>query len=439
MVYFFLRLYFLPALVLWYRRVHTTNFHFWNKNKPTILAINHPNAVMEPGILLYLSWKIHQKPLHFLTRGDAFHSKIGDAFLRHIKALPVYSIGEIEGSKHKNEVSYAGLYAAFKSENAHLEMAPEGITKIERRLRELKKGIGWLAIKAVKEHDLDLEIVPMSVNFTYETRFRKEILLQANQPINIKNYIQNNANLTDNQLIELILTDLKMRLEEHMILVKKPENDEIAELRLDIFRNELPERQTYFNKILIDDRQGIYLKAHQQALNNIEHDKEKTHLNRYLKTLESHNLTDFGVKNQPFSFIQNLFLYAGMPFFALAIVLHGLPILLTRLVMPKFRIMNGRPEFFASVLWCVFNTVNLFYYLMLLVVGVFVHWKMGFLLGITLVGLAVFSCFYYEIWQDSGEKWRFANLSKPIKKILTTQRSQVIETMRQTPKKSATV
>ena len=74
------------ALRTFFRKIHISNVENIPKDKPVILAANHPTAFIEPCVLACFL----DRPLYFLVRGDLFKKPVYAKMLKYLHMLPVY-------------------------------------------------------------------------------------------------------------------------------------------------------------------------------------------------------------------------------------------------------------------------------------------------------------------------------------------------------------
>ncbi|MFN8239137.1 MAG: 1-acyl-sn-glycerol-3-phosphate acyltransferase [Bacteroidales bacterium] len=135
-----------------------------------MFAGNHQNSFLD-GILVgsYLT-----QPIHFLMRADMFRTKVARFCLRELNVSPVYRFEEGLENVHKNLDTFKSIYKVLRK-NGNYVVFSEGICVQEKRLQKLRKGTGRMAFGAEEAHGLDVHIVPVGINYTYPSKFRKEV------------------------------------------------------------------------------------------------------------------------------------------------------------------------------------------------------------------------------------------------------------------------
>lgn len=185
MVYRFLQ-FIIPPFTwrIYYRRIFYSNLKKVPLDKPLLFVGNHQNSFVD-GILVgsYLP-----QPIHFTMRADMFRKRIARFFLRELNVSPVYRMEEGFENVHRNIEAFTEIYDVLKK-NGNYIMFSEGICVQEKRLRKLRKGTARLAFGALEQFGLDVNIVPVGINYTYPSKFRKEVMINFHDAFSIKELI----------------------------------------------------------------------------------------------------------------------------------------------------------------------------------------------------------------------------------------------------------
>ncbi|HKK79894.1 MAG TPA: 1-acyl-sn-glycerol-3-phosphate acyltransferase, partial [Phaeodactylibacter sp.] len=101
MLYYFVRP--IAKLGLWvlYRHIHLSHTENIPRDKPVILAANHPTAFIEPCVLACFL----RRPLYFLVRGNLFKKPLYDFLLRSLHMLPIFRLKDGGYGKLKHNYS----------------------------------------------------------------------------------------------------------------------------------------------------------------------------------------------------------------------------------------------------------------------------------------------------------------------------------------------
>ena len=92
------------VIAVYFKRSKIINAHYLKVKGPVIIAMNHPNAFMDP---VAFSALIYPPKVHYLARGDAFKKGIAKTLLESLGVIPIFRIqdGGKEGLK-KNYETY---------------------------------------------------------------------------------------------------------------------------------------------------------------------------------------------------------------------------------------------------------------------------------------------------------------------------------------------
>jgi len=146
MLYFFVRPIARIGLSVFYRHIYFSHPERIPKDKPVILACNHPTAFIEPCLLACFL----DRSLYFLVRGNLFKKPIYDLLLRSLHMLPIFRLKD--GGYGKLKSNYQTFQAVFQAleQNRTVMILAEGSTKQCKRLRPLQKGAARLALGALE-------------------------------------------------------------------------------------------------------------------------------------------------------------------------------------------------------------------------------------------------------------------------------------------------
>lgn len=336
---------------VFFRKIYFSGTFHVSLNKPTILACNHPNSFMD-AILIGIFLK---KPLHFLARSDVFNAPWKKWMLAKLHLIPVYRLEEGAQNLHKNQDTFTQCHQILKN-NGIILIFSEGVCVLEKRLRPLRKGTARLAFGAEEGYgfSLDLEIVPVGINYTYPQHFRKEVMIGFAEPIKIKSieflYQENQA-----KAIRHLNLQIERGLRENMVIIENPDYD----LPVENFLKQARLSSLSFYNTTWFSTIREHLDLEKQIAST---DFNKQSLNQVLPT------TDL----KPIILKGNLFwLVIGFPFFITGFILNIIPLYLAQNLTNakvKFR------EFYASVLLVVGLVFYLLYwFLFSFIIASFTH------------------------------------------------------------------
>jgi 1-acyl-sn-glycerol-3-phosphate acyltransferase len=212
---FYQTLRFLVRIVLqiYFKKVILQGEDYIKKDKPLLIAANHPNSFLEACVLA--CWlKI---PLHFIVRGDVFHPAFR-WFFTWTNQIPIYRFRDGFSKMRNNVDTFAHCYEKL-NEGAKIVIFSEGSTKWTKQLRPIQRGTGRIAEGALKANpQLDLQILPIGVNYEDVFKFRSTVEIKIGEPINV-------PSLADQEdLVNSITEMIRQRLSRCVVHLEEENN-----------------------------------------------------------------------------------------------------------------------------------------------------------------------------------------------------------------------
>ncbi len=415
----------LPPFIfrVFFRRIFYSNLKKVPLNKPLLFVGNHQNSFMD-GILVgsYLP-----QPLHFTMRADMFRKPFARFCLRELNVSPVYRLEEGLENVHKNLEAFSSIYDVLKK-NGNFIMFSEGICVQEKRLHKLRKGTARLAFGAEEKYGLDVHIVPVGINYTYPSSFRKEVMINFHDSFSIRElksaYQEHPARalLTFNEKCDV-------SLRKEVIIVEDPKNDWLAEQLFRFKRHDmvLPFFQWRFDT---DDRRHSE-KTVSEKLNKLGRTSGEAlaslsaMVGKYVNQLEESKLRDENVARKlNWGFLRYFALIAGFPVFLAGFITNFIPYIIPKFICDRY-IKDLR--FYSSVFVSSMTVLSLVYYpLVVILASVFAGWP-GFIAGLLVPLSGFFVLFYQEIFWE-----RFHTLQFGLKKLSDPSLIRDLSSQRQT-------
>ena len=143
---------------------------------PAIFAPNHPNGLLDPILLFFLSPPFR---LRFVAKAPLFKIPVFGAILRSIGAIPVMRKFEATGN-----VDYTAFFAACVDaliKGDCIVIFPEGRSLPQAYLAPLKTGPARLCLMA-HQKGVKVPIVPVGLNYEKGTTFRSRVLMRIAAP-----------------------------------------------------------------------------------------------------------------------------------------------------------------------------------------------------------------------------------------------------------------
>ncbi|MCU0472782.1 MAG: 1-acyl-sn-glycerol-3-phosphate acyltransferase [Bacteroidales bacterium] len=407
---------------VFFRRIFYSNLKKVPLEKPLLFVGNHQNSFMD-GVLVgsYLP-----QPIHFTMRADMFRKPFARFCLRELNVSPVYRIEEGLENVHKNLETFTGIYEILRN-NGNFIMFSEGTCVQEKRLQKLRKGTARLAFGAEEKFGLDVNIVPVGINYTYPAKFRKEVMINFGDPFSIRE-LKDIYQAHPAKALLAFNEKCDASLRKEVIIIEAPGNDSLAEHLLIMERNNmvLPFFQWRFDK---DDRRIMEKKIADKINHLSKSSAEETRLLnekviKYAALLKTSRLKDENfARKLDWGFLRYFALIAGFPLFLAGYISNLIPFIVPKFICDK---LIKDPRFYSSVYISSGTVLYLIYFPVLLILAaIFAGWT-GFLLCFFVPLLGYIVLFYREIFWE-----RFYTLRYNIKSIANRSLIDNLNTRRQ--------
>jgi 1-acyl-sn-glycerol-3-phosphate acyltransferase len=166
-------------LRVFYRRLEVSGLERIPASGPTILALNHPNGLMDPLLLLCLS----PRPVSFLAKSPLFSMPFVSLFVKAFDSIPVYRPQDADADVRRNRETFAKARDLLRRGGV-LALFPEGISHDEPRLMPLKSGAARIALGAASEGPVT--VVPAGLVYEAADVFRSGALLHFAEPFSVE-------------------------------------------------------------------------------------------------------------------------------------------------------------------------------------------------------------------------------------------------------------
>ena len=386
------------ALATYFRKIYLSNREILPKGKPVILAANHPTAFIEPCILS--CWL--KRPLSFIARGDIY---LNNFFVRKLydwyRLVPVFRIDDAGYSQLRNNYdSFERCFDALARKKTVMILA-EGRTKHEKRLRPIMKGTARIVFGTLEKHgDLDIQVVPVGVNYTDSDTFRREAMIDFGEPIRATEYTEiyreNPA-----KAINLLTDEISNRLAERVIHIENPMDDDLVERLLELKRSERVEKviPAYSpDPVPLRVEKGVSDMVN--SLPAAKKDALAKRVETYFSSLKSLGITDRGLMDHvSYSVSSAVFLGVGwLPYLA-GYALNFLPLKFGDWLSRK---LAKTIEFRASLAIVFSAFAYLFYWFLWVLAAVIFRqtWLFAMLAVVPLLG------YFAVIYRDIDKRWK---------------------------------
>lgn len=180
--YHLMKLYLNIGLSFYYKKTIVKGFENIPKNKAIMFISNHPNALIDPLITA----TTNKRETHYLTQAGVFKNAFVKKILLSVNMIPVYRVRDGLGSKNlklANEEVFQYCYELLNKKKTILIFA-EGSHNIQRRVRPFRKGFAKIVFGAIDQNnDLEIDIIPVGVNYTNQIAYASKISINYGKPI----------------------------------------------------------------------------------------------------------------------------------------------------------------------------------------------------------------------------------------------------------------
>lgn len=323
--------------------------------------------------------------------------------------LPIFRMKDGGYKKLKNNFSTFDRCSATLAAGKVIMILAEGTAIHEKRLRPLQKGTARLAFGTLEKYaDLDVQIVPVGVNYSNSDQFRSYVMIEFGQPIAAKEYF---ASYQDepNQGIKELTKRLREDLKKHIVIIESKEDEALVEKLFSINRNnwpDPPQPAVSKNNHLLKSEISIANSVNTMA----EEDKKVLEIktDAYLNNLKKIGLQDYAIAIGKIPKPQSLLvIILGFFPFLFGLIGNFLPLKLADVVINK---LVKAIEFRASVKVTTAIVTYLLYLFLLFLIFIIIG---KYSLVLILFALPFFG-YYALLYQEYYRKWRMLRRLKNI-------------------------
>src|SRR5262245_60714506 len=147
---------------------------------PLLLTANHQNSLMDPVMVGIAA----QRPVRFLAKAPLFQIPIFGNLLHALGMMPAYRKVDDPTQTRRNLESLS-LAAARLKDGEAVGIFPEGKSHDALRLETVKTGAARMAIQAVQEGAVGLQLLPVGLNYERKELFRSAVWIRIGEPIDV--------------------------------------------------------------------------------------------------------------------------------------------------------------------------------------------------------------------------------------------------------------
>jgi 1-acyl-sn-glycerol-3-phosphate acyltransferase len=166
-------------LRIFFRRVEVAGLERVPTSGPVIFVLNHPNALIDPGLVLCLA----PRRVSFLAKAPLFRMPLIGFFARALEAIPVYRRQDNASDTSKNRETFESARRVLAGGGA-IAIFPEGTSHSDPKMRPFKTGAARIALGAAAglPGSTPLAIVPAGLYYRAKQTFRSAALLSFGEP-----------------------------------------------------------------------------------------------------------------------------------------------------------------------------------------------------------------------------------------------------------------
>ncbi|MBC7884627.1 MAG: 1-acyl-sn-glycerol-3-phosphate acyltransferase [Saprospiraceae bacterium] len=392
MFYAFLKVLVRFVLKIFFRKIYISGLEFVSDTKAQLVSSNHPNGFLEPLIMACF----FPKPLHFLVRGDVFENPLIRPLLVSTNQIPIFRFRDGFTKMRENSQTMDDSIQVML-DRKNLLIFAEGGTQSIKKLRPLQKGIARIAFQALEKNpDLNLEVLPVGINFTYPSHFNAEVMLKIGPPIQVADF-ENESKSDNKQSTEQLLDAIYLGMKNNMVHLEDQHKKHLLEKLLILERSKL---NISYLPVHINDPSRLQSEIELASkLSNCKEDR----LNKIEKDLDNleaqlikHKLKPGDLLKSNLTIARLLILVVGaLPAF-IGLLFNGLPMLLAYLFREK---KVKQIEFKASILMIANLIFFLLYYIIIILLLFLCRLPFWYLLVI--VGCGLWLRYFYEIYTST--------------------------------------
>ena len=217
--YYFLRTYTQIGFFFYFKKIYTYGQENIPANKAVLFVSNHPNALIDPLLVATTNNRI----TYYFTRAGVFKNKPIEMLLYSVNMLPVYRMSDGISTLQKNETTFRIAYEQLNKKLALLIFA-EGSHSLQRRVRPLSKGFTRVIFGALEKNPgLEIDIVPVGINYGEPTLFGSSVAIYYGKPINANTYW---LSIDKNKATTELVKNTSLALKEIVCHIDSEENYE---------------------------------------------------------------------------------------------------------------------------------------------------------------------------------------------------------------------
>jgi 1-acyl-sn-glycerol-3-phosphate acyltransferase len=333
LLYKFLKILVGIGIRVFYKEVKVIDQSRLKMKGPKIIIANHPNTLMDAWMIGHVS----PDPVYYMAKATLFNSPLKLWLLKRLNMIPINRKGEKSLDKITNKSSFEACFQLLE-EGKTLLIFPEGSSFLERQLRMLKSGAARIALEAERRQEgkLNLNIIPLGLNYLRADKFRSSVLIQVGEPMKVNDRVEDfvlNGSLTAREITARWRTSLESVLVSTLSKEREVLEERISTLLKSKYRDPKTQGVLGCFEFLKDIRNKLDLLHLDDHKKLIEIEKLVAQIEWRLNKLEIRS--EF--LDRPFRSVMFfrqialsiLFLVISLPFFLFGVVHNFIPFVLT--------------------------------------------------------------------------------------------------------------
>jgi 1-acyl-sn-glycerol-3-phosphate acyltransferase len=220
---------------VFFKKIKVSNISSIPRKGPVMILANHPSTFMDPIVIS----TILNRKVFYLAKGELFKSKFSRWILPELNMIPVYRKQDDPNQMVKNKETFIKCFEHLEKGGAIL-MFPEGISITERKLQPIKTGAARIVLGAEERNSFSLGVKVITIGLNYENphRFKKNLFINVDEPIDAKIYRDEYAN-DQFKACEKLTEQIRQQLEKLTISIQDSRVDKLQEAVEFLYKNKL--------------------------------------------------------------------------------------------------------------------------------------------------------------------------------------------------------
>lgn len=170
---------------IFFRRIEIVGRDNIPANGPVIIALNHPNGLVDPLCILAHA----PRRISFLSKEPLFRMPVVKYFVTALECLPVYRRQDRANPRENLKTLQAAR--ELLARGGVIALFPEGISHDQPQLQSLKTGAARIALGAQSllaadaQHSPGVQLLPAGLYYTSRGIFRSDVVVVYGTPIEV--------------------------------------------------------------------------------------------------------------------------------------------------------------------------------------------------------------------------------------------------------------